>query len=149
LLECLKRLLFAAHYFAIAKPWQRSLAVYDNVGLVKAFFTALGRKKCVGKRRRGESGVKGAYFAFISTLDTGLPTSTIGFGSNLWFHLRFDPLLEKTVLPCQTTQARTLHSITLDGNRVGSTNHVFGPVKLHDYLFKLSRLAREAGCPIS
>jgi len=55
-------------------------AVYDSVGVVKAFFTALGRKKCVGKRRCGEAGVKGAFFAFISTLDTGLPTSTIGLG---------------------------------------------------------------------
>jgi hypothetical protein len=54
------------------------IAVYDSVGLVKAFFTALGRKKCAGKRRRVEAGVKGAYFAFISTLDTGLHTSTIG-----------------------------------------------------------------------
>ena len=66
-------------------------AVYDSVGLVKAFFTALGRKKCTGKHRCGEAGVKGAFFAFISTLDTGLPTSTIGFGSNVWFFLTFDP----------------------------------------------------------
>jgi len=55
-------------------------AVYDSVGVVKAFFMALGRKKCVARRRRGEAGVKGAFFAFISTLDTGLPTSTIGLG---------------------------------------------------------------------
>ena len=54
--------------------------MYDIVGVVKAFFMALGRKKCVGRRRRGEAGVKGAFFAFISTLDTGLPTSTIGLG---------------------------------------------------------------------
>jgi hypothetical protein len=65
--------------------------VYDSVGVVKAFFTALGRKKCVGKRRCGEAGVKGAFFAFISTLDTGLPKPTIELGSNLRFFLRFDP----------------------------------------------------------
>ena len=56
------------------------LAVYDIVGFVKAIFTALGRKNCVERRRCGEAGVKGAFFAFISTLDTGLPTSTIGLG---------------------------------------------------------------------
>ena len=55
-------------------------AVYDIVGVVKAFFMALGRKKCEERRRRGEIGVKGAFFAFISTLDTGLPTSTMGLG---------------------------------------------------------------------
>jgi hypothetical protein len=36
------------------------LAVYDCVGFVKAIFMALGRKNCVGKRRCGEAGVKGA-----------------------------------------------------------------------------------------
>ncbi len=56
------------------------LSVYDNVGFVKAIFTTLGRKNRVEKRRCGEAGVKGAFFAFISTLDTGLPTSTIGWG---------------------------------------------------------------------
>ena len=56
------------------------LAVYDCVGFVKAIFTALGRENCIGRRRCGEAGVKGALFAFISTLDTGLPTSTIGLG---------------------------------------------------------------------
>src|ERR1035438_7870095 len=59
---------------------RRTLVMYDCVGLVKAFFTALGRKKCVRRRRCGEAGVKGAFFAFISTLDTGLSTSTIGWG---------------------------------------------------------------------
>jgi hypothetical protein len=54
--------------------------VYDCVGFVKAIFMALGLKNCVGRRRCGEAGVKGAFFAFISTLDTGLPTSTIGSG---------------------------------------------------------------------
>ncbi len=64
-------------------PWEaenRVLSVYDNVGFVKAIFTTLGRKNRVEKRRCGEAGVKGAFFAFISTLDTGLPTSTIGWG---------------------------------------------------------------------
>jgi hypothetical protein len=56
------------------------LAMYDIVGFVKAIFTALGRKNCVERRRCGEAGVKGAFFAFISTLDTGLPTSPIGLG---------------------------------------------------------------------
>ncbi len=67
------------------------LAVYDCVGFVKAIFMVLGRKNCVERRRCGEAGVKGAFFAFISTLDTGLPTSTIGLGSNVRFFLRFDP----------------------------------------------------------
>jgi hypothetical protein len=57
-----------------------SLAVYDNVGFVKAIFAALGRENCAERRRCGEAGVKGAFFAFISTLDAGLPTSTIGLG---------------------------------------------------------------------
>jgi hypothetical protein len=60
--------------------WPEGSAVYDSVGVVKAFFMALGRKKCEERRRCGEAGVKGAFFAFISTLDTGLPTSTIGLG---------------------------------------------------------------------
>jgi hypothetical protein len=68
-----------------------SSAVDDSVGFVKAFFKALGLKKRGGMRRRGRGGVKGAYFAFISTLDTALPTSTIGFGSNVRFYLTFDP----------------------------------------------------------
>jgi hypothetical protein len=54
--------------------------VYDCVGFVKAIFTALGRENRVERRRCGEAGVKGALFAFISTLDIGLPTSTIGLG---------------------------------------------------------------------
>jgi hypothetical protein len=54
--------------------------VYDSVGFVKAFFKALGLRKRVERRRCGEAGVKGAFFAFISTLDTGLPTSTMGLG---------------------------------------------------------------------
>jgi hypothetical protein len=56
------------------------LAVYDCVGFVKAIFAALGRENCVERRQCGEAGVKGAPFAFISTLDTGLATSTIGLG---------------------------------------------------------------------
>ena len=67
------------------------LAVYDCVGFVKAIFRAIGRKNRVETRRCGEAGVKGAFIAFISTLDTGLPTSTIGLGSNVRFFLRFDP----------------------------------------------------------
>jgi hypothetical protein len=67
--------------------------------------------------------------------------------------------------PCLASQSRMYHlreasirqavavglywSAMLDGHHSGSTNHVFGPVKLHDYLFKLPRLAREAGRPIS
>jgi hypothetical protein len=54
--------------------------VYDNVSFIKTIFAALGRKNRVERRRCGEAGVKGAFFAFISTLDTGLPTSTIGWG---------------------------------------------------------------------
>jgi hypothetical protein len=56
------------------------VAMYDCVGFVKAIFTALGRENRVERRRCGQAGVKGAPFAFISTLDTGLPTSTIGLG---------------------------------------------------------------------
>jgi hypothetical protein len=32
--------------------------------------------KSIEGRRRGEAGVKGAFFAFISILDAGLPTFT-------------------------------------------------------------------------
>jgi len=58
-------------------------AVYDIVGFVKALFGALGRKKSITKRPFGKAGVKGAYFAFISTLDTGLAKPTLELGSNL------------------------------------------------------------------
>jgi hypothetical protein len=104
--------------------------------LSRLFLGAFGHKKSMEKRLFGKDGVKGAFFAFISTLDTGLPKPTIVQGTNLRLFLRFVPYL-KTVLPCETPQARTLHSITLDGNRLGSTNHVFGPVLHHDFLFKL------------
>src|ERR1700676_2809841 len=90
----LKRIQLKENIAPYTKPswWDlRILAVYDCVGFVKAVFTALGRKNCVRRRRCGEAGVKGAFFAFISTLDTGLPTSTIGLGSNVRFFLRFDP----------------------------------------------------------
>jgi hypothetical protein len=73
-----------------------SLAVYDFVGFVKAIFTALGRKNCVESRRCGEGGVKGAFFAFISTLDTGLPTSTIGLGVECQVLSEIRPLIGKT-----------------------------------------------------
>jgi hypothetical protein len=67
------------------------LAMYDSVGFVKAIFSALGRKNCVERRRCGEAGVKGAFFAFISTLDTAFPTPQLDWGSNVRFFLRFDP----------------------------------------------------------
>jgi hypothetical protein len=70
--------------------------VYDFVGFVKAIFTALGRKNCVESRRCGEGGVKGAFFAFISTLDTGLPTSTIGLGVECQVLSEIRPLIGKT-----------------------------------------------------
>jgi hypothetical protein len=57
--------------------------VYDSVGIVKALFRAFGRKKSKGQRPFGKGGVKGAYFAFISTLDTVLPKPTMEFGTNL------------------------------------------------------------------
>jgi hypothetical protein len=50
---------------------------------VKCFFQAFGRKKSIVSRPFGKDGVKGAFFAFISTLDTGLPKPTIGAGRNL------------------------------------------------------------------
>jgi hypothetical protein len=57
--------------------------MYDIVGIVKAFFRAIGRKKGIEYRLFGKGGVKGAYSAFISTLDTVLPKPTIGAGRNL------------------------------------------------------------------
>jgi hypothetical protein len=57
--------------------------VYDSVGFVKALFRAFGRKKSMEKRLFGKDGVKGAFFAFISTLDTVLPKPTIELGTNL------------------------------------------------------------------
>jgi hypothetical protein len=65
--------------------------MYDSVGFVKALFRAIGCKKSMARRLFGKAGVKSAFFAFISTLDTGLPKPTIEFGSNLGFFLRFDP----------------------------------------------------------
>jgi len=58
--------------FPLRSRRRGTLAVYDCVGFVKAILTALGRENCVEMRLRGEAGVKGAFFAFISTLDTGL-----------------------------------------------------------------------------
>jgi hypothetical protein len=58
-------------------------AVYDSVGFVKALFQAFGRKKSIRQRLFGKDGVKGAFFAFISTLDTVLPKPIIGAGRNL------------------------------------------------------------------
>jgi hypothetical protein len=55
----------------------------DSVGFVKALFRAFGRKKSRVGRLFGRDRVKGAYFAFISILDTGLPKPTIGAGTNL------------------------------------------------------------------
>ena len=51
--------------------------MYDSVGFVKALFWAFGRKKSIGERLFGKDGVKGAFLAFISTLDTGLPKPTM------------------------------------------------------------------------
>jgi hypothetical protein len=42
----------------------------------------------------------------------------------------------------------TLNRSFFDGNPTGSINHVFGPVPLHDFLFKLPQKSREAGRPI-
>ncbi len=123
--------------------------MYDSVGLVKAFFAALGRKKCVEKRRRGEDGVKGAFFAFISTLDTVLPTSTIGLGLNLRFFLRFNPSLKKRPAFAKPPKLTLCVESFFDGSPIGSISHVFGPVPHHDYLFKLSPASREAGRPIN
>ena len=49
--------------------------------LSRLFFEAFGRKKSVEKRLFGKDGVKGAFFAFISTLDTGLPKPAIEPGT--------------------------------------------------------------------
>ena len=57
--------------------------MYDSVGFVKALFRGFGRKKSREGRLFGKDGVKGAYFAFISTLDTVLPKPTIRAGMNL------------------------------------------------------------------
>jgi hypothetical protein len=65
--------------------------MYDRVGFVNALFAPFGRKKSLGGRPFGKDGVKGAFLAFISTLDSGLPKPTIGQGTNLRFFLRFVP----------------------------------------------------------
>jgi hypothetical protein len=57
--------------------------MYDSVGFVKALFGVFGRKKSIEKRLFGKGGVKGAFFAFISTLDTVIPKPTIELGTNL------------------------------------------------------------------
>jgi len=51
--------------------------------LSRLFFGAFGRKKSMGKRLFGKDGVKGAIFAFISTLDSVLPKPTIELGTSL------------------------------------------------------------------
>jgi hypothetical protein len=57
--------------------------MYDSVGIVKALFQVFVRKKSIEYRLFGKDGVKGAYSAFILTLDTVLPKPTIGAGRNL------------------------------------------------------------------
>ena len=57
--------------------------MYDSVGFVKALFRVFGRKKSRVGRLFGKDGVKGAFFAFISTLDTVLPKQTMELGTNL------------------------------------------------------------------
>jgi len=57
--------------------------MYGSVGLVKALFWAFGRKESIERLLFGKDGVKGAFFAFISPLDTGLPKPTIELGTNL------------------------------------------------------------------
>lgn len=52
------------------------------------------------------------------------------------FFLRFVPY-QKAVLHCATTPSSRVDPIIFGGNLSGSTNHVFGLVKLHDFLFKL------------
>ena len=66
---------------------------------------------------------------------------------NLKFFLRFIPCPEKrlALLNDPSPHFASNHS---RWQPCGSTNHVFGPVKLHDYLFELPRMAREAGRPI-
>jgi hypothetical protein len=57
--------------------------MYDSVGSCQVFFRVFSRKKSIEQRLFGKGGVKGAYVAFISTLDTVLPKPTIGSGTNL------------------------------------------------------------------
>jgi hypothetical protein len=57
--------------------------MYDSVGFVKALFLAFGRKESIVQRLFGKAGVMGAFFAFISTLDTGLPKPSRELGTNL------------------------------------------------------------------
>jgi hypothetical protein len=56
--------------------------VYDRVGFAKALFWPLAVNRA-GKRPFGKDGVKGAYFTFITTLNTGLPKPTMELGTNL------------------------------------------------------------------
>jgi hypothetical protein len=57
--------------------------VFDIVGIVKALFGVIGCKQSMEYRLFGKASVKGAFFAFISTLDTGLPKPTMELGTNL------------------------------------------------------------------
>jgi len=50
---------------------------------LSTLFLARFREKSVKDLLGVEAGVKGAFFAFISTLDTGLHTSTIGMGTKI------------------------------------------------------------------
>ena len=65
--------------------------------LSRLFLRPFCRIKSIGELLFGKDGVKGAYFAFISTLDTALPEPTIEPGTNLRFILRFVPYLERSV----------------------------------------------------
>jgi hypothetical protein len=51
--------------------------MYDRVGFVKVLFRPSCRSKSINEFLFGKDSVKGAFFAFISTLDTGLPTREI------------------------------------------------------------------------
>jgi hypothetical protein len=57
--------------------------MYDSVGVVKALFRVFGRKKSMGHPLFGKGVVKGAFFAFISTLDSVLSKPTVELGGNL------------------------------------------------------------------
>src|SRR6185437_16833119 len=95
--------------------------------------------------RCGREGVKGAVFWRSSrplTPSRPLRESTWERSSDVFSELR--SLFGKR-LALLNDPSSHVDSITSDDNRSGSTNHVFGPVKLHDFLFKLSRLGGRGG----
>jgi hypothetical protein len=97
-----------------------------------------------------QAGVKGAVLWRSSRpLTAACSPPQLAWERRSEFFSELRSIVEKPVLLLRPRpKPVTLNQSFFDGNRFGSINHVFGPVLLHDCLFKLPKLARETGRPI-